>query len=189
MEGREGIGTGGVGDLGHERSVGLPVAYGLSVRLVSMLDDGIRTGLVEGDEIVDLTDPAIGLPGDMVALLTLGPEAADPLRRAATTGARRLSMASTLLLAPVVAARRRGSAASGPNVSRATISPGSPMAGSVRSTISSPSTRPVRTRSSSMLTSRTDRPYATGSPTLLSCPRSPTPPVPIPSRPSMVRWR
>lgn len=77
------------------------MAYGLSVRLVSIFDDRVRTGLVEGDEIVDLTDPAIGLPGDMVALLTLGPDAADPLRRAATTGARRLPMASTLLLAPV----------------------------------------------------------------------------------------
>ena len=45
------------------------------MRLVSM-DDGMpRTGLVVGDEIVDLTDPAIGLPGDMVALLALGADA------------------------------------------------------------------------------------------------------------------
>lgn len=77
------------------------MAYGLSVRLVSMLDDGIRTGLVVGDEIIDLTDPVIGLPGDMVALLGLGPDAADSLGRAPTTSARRQSIASAKLLAPV----------------------------------------------------------------------------------------
>jgi 2-keto-4-pentenoate hydratase/2-oxohepta-3-ene-1,7-dioic acid hydratase in catechol pathway len=77
------------------------VAYGLSVRLVSMLDDGIRTGRVVGDEIVDLTDPVIGLPGDMVALLDLGPDAADALGRAPASSARRLPIGSTQLLAPV----------------------------------------------------------------------------------------
>jgi 2-keto-4-pentenoate hydratase/2-oxohepta-3-ene-1,7-dioic acid hydratase in catechol pathway len=77
------------------------VAYGLSVRLVSLLDDGIRTGLVVGDEIVDLTDPVIGLPGDMVALLDLGPDGADALGRAPASSARRLPIASTQLLAPV----------------------------------------------------------------------------------------
>ncbi|HEY1989076.1 MAG TPA: fumarylacetoacetate hydrolase family protein [Acidimicrobiales bacterium] len=71
------------------------------MRLVSMLDDGIRTGLVVGDEIIDLTDPVIGLPGDMVALLGLGPDAADSLGRAPTTSARRQSIASAKLLAPV----------------------------------------------------------------------------------------
>ena len=77
------------------------MAYGLSVRLVSMLDGGIRTGLVEGDEVVDLTDPVIGLPGDMVTLLGLGPDAADALGRAPATSARRRSLASAQLLAPV----------------------------------------------------------------------------------------
>jgi 2-keto-4-pentenoate hydratase/2-oxohepta-3-ene-1,7-dioic acid hydratase in catechol pathway len=66
-----------------------------------MLDEGIRTGLVVGDEIIDLTDPVIGLPGDMVALLGLGPDAADSLGRAPTTSARRQSIASAKLLAPV----------------------------------------------------------------------------------------
>ena len=42
-----------------------------------------RTGLVVGDEIVDLTDPAIGLPGDMVALLALGSDALGALRHGA----------------------------------------------------------------------------------------------------------
>ncbi|MGH9093018.1 MAG: hypothetical protein ACRDZR_16820, partial [Acidimicrobiales bacterium] len=41
-----------------------------------------RTGVVEGDELVDLTDPAVGLPGDMAALLAGGPPAADRARAA-----------------------------------------------------------------------------------------------------------
>jgi hypothetical protein len=44
------------------------------VRLVSMLDGVVRSGMAVEDEIVDLTDPAIGLPGDMVALLVLSRE-------------------------------------------------------------------------------------------------------------------
>ncbi|HWD52746.1 MAG TPA: fumarylacetoacetate hydrolase family protein [Acidimicrobiales bacterium] len=71
------------------------------MRLVSLLDDGIRTGLVVGEEIVDLTDPVIGLPGDMVGLLSLGPDAADAMGRAPATAARRLAIASAHLLAPV----------------------------------------------------------------------------------------
>ena len=66
-----------------------------------MLDDVQRTGLVVGDEIVDLTDPAIGLPGDMVALLALGADARPALRRAPAGGARRLATAEAHLLAPV----------------------------------------------------------------------------------------
>jgi 2-keto-4-pentenoate hydratase/2-oxohepta-3-ene-1,7-dioic acid hydratase in catechol pathway len=66
-----------------------------------MRDDGIRTGLVVGDEIVDLTDPVVGLPGDMVGLLRLGSDAAGALGRAPATSARRRAMASTHLLAPV----------------------------------------------------------------------------------------
>jgi 2-keto-4-pentenoate hydratase/2-oxohepta-3-ene-1,7-dioic acid hydratase in catechol pathway len=68
---------------------------------VSLLDDGIRTGLVVGDEIVDLTDPVIGLPGDMIGLLSLGSDAADSLGRAPNTSARRLPVASAHLVAPV----------------------------------------------------------------------------------------
>lgn len=78
------------------------MAYGLSMRLVSMLDGGsVRTGRVVDDEIVDLTDPSVGLPGDMVALLDLGDAAADGLRLAPARGARRIALATAILLAPV----------------------------------------------------------------------------------------
>ena len=36
-----------------------------------------RPGLVLGDEILDLSDPATGLPPTMVELLALGPEGLD----------------------------------------------------------------------------------------------------------------
>jgi 2-keto-4-pentenoate hydratase/2-oxohepta-3-ene-1,7-dioic acid hydratase in catechol pathway len=71
------------------------------VRLVSMVDDEVRTGLVIGHEIIDLTDPLIGLPGSMVALLALGDDARGVLVRAHGTGARRLSMSEARLTAPV----------------------------------------------------------------------------------------
>src|SRR6202022_4764169 len=71
------------------------------VRLVSMLDGGLRTGLVIGDEVVDLTDPLIGLPGAMAALLALGDDASGALVRAQTVGVRRLSMTEARLTAPV----------------------------------------------------------------------------------------
>ena len=73
------------------------------MRLVSLVeDDGVpRTGVVAGEEVVDLTDPLVGLPGDMVGLLTLGADAADALRRASTTGARRQPLSTAPLTAPV----------------------------------------------------------------------------------------
>ena len=64
---------------------------------MSLLDDGVRTGVVAGDEIVDLTDSAVGLPGDMVALLALGPEAVEAMSKASATSARRLPIASAHL--------------------------------------------------------------------------------------------
>jgi len=57
--------------------------------------------VVHGDEVIDLTDPAVGLPGDMVALLSLGPAALDIARAAPSGGARRLPLADLALLAPV----------------------------------------------------------------------------------------
>lgn len=66
-----------------------------------MIDGTVRTGLVVGDEIVDLTDPAIGLPADMVALLTLGEDAQGALRGAPATRARRHPLAEAHLAAPV----------------------------------------------------------------------------------------
>jgi 2-keto-4-pentenoate hydratase/2-oxohepta-3-ene-1,7-dioic acid hydratase in catechol pathway len=63
--------------------------------------DPVRTGLVVGDEVVDLTDPAVGLPAGMVELLSLGDASGDALARAPSTGARRLPLAGARLMAPV----------------------------------------------------------------------------------------
>jgi 2-keto-4-pentenoate hydratase/2-oxohepta-3-ene-1,7-dioic acid hydratase in catechol pathway len=73
------------------------------VRLVSLIDDTdlARTGLVVGDEVVDLSDPAIGLPARMVELLALGDAADDALDRAASSGARRFALEGLRLSAPV----------------------------------------------------------------------------------------
>jgi 2-keto-4-pentenoate hydratase/2-oxohepta-3-ene-1,7-dioic acid hydratase in catechol pathway len=65
------------------------------------MEDGPRTGLVVGDEIVDLTDPLVGLPADMVALLALGGDARDRLSRAPSTGARRIPWDEARVMAPV----------------------------------------------------------------------------------------
>ena len=61
----------------------------------------VRTGVVEGDDMVDLTDPAVGLPGDMPTLLSLGPPGLDRARRAVSTEARRWRLEDVQLLAPV----------------------------------------------------------------------------------------
>jgi 2-keto-4-pentenoate hydratase/2-oxohepta-3-ene-1,7-dioic acid hydratase in catechol pathway len=71
------------------------------MRLVSFLDGTVRTGLVAGDEVVDLTDPAIALPGTMVELLALGADAGAALAAAASTRARRVALETAHLLAPV----------------------------------------------------------------------------------------
>jgi 2-keto-4-pentenoate hydratase/2-oxohepta-3-ene-1,7-dioic acid hydratase in catechol pathway len=73
------------------------------VRLVSLIDETetVRTGMVVGDEVVDLSDPAIGLPAGMVELLALGDAAADALDRAASRGARRFALDAARLVAPV----------------------------------------------------------------------------------------
>ncbi|MGH9088662.1 MAG: fumarylacetoacetate hydrolase family protein [Acidimicrobiales bacterium] len=63
-----------------------------------------RTGVLTGaghSEIVDLTDPVIGLPGDMVELLGLGPAAKEAVAGAASSGARRWGLDEVELLAPV----------------------------------------------------------------------------------------
>jgi 2-keto-4-pentenoate hydratase/2-oxohepta-3-ene-1,7-dioic acid hydratase in catechol pathway len=65
------------------------------------MEDGPRTGLVVGDEIVDLTDPLVGLPASMVALLALGGDAGDRVSRAPTTGARRIPWDEARLMAPI----------------------------------------------------------------------------------------
>ena len=60
-----------------------------------------RTGVVVDDEVVDLTDPAVGLPGDMAELLVAGPDALDRASAAPATAARRHPLATVRLLAPV----------------------------------------------------------------------------------------
>ncbi|HEY5096639.1 MAG TPA: fumarylacetoacetate hydrolase family protein [Acidimicrobiales bacterium] len=73
------------------------------MRLVSLLDETgtVRTGMVVGDEVVDLSDPSVGLPAGMVELLALGEAAADALDGAASGGARRFALDGARLVAPV----------------------------------------------------------------------------------------
>jgi 2-keto-4-pentenoate hydratase/2-oxohepta-3-ene-1,7-dioic acid hydratase in catechol pathway len=78
------------------------------MRLVSFRDpvggpEGVngRTGVLVGDEVVDLTDPATGLPGDMAELLAVGPEALATAGGAGASAAARYPLASLTLLAPV----------------------------------------------------------------------------------------
>ena len=83
------------------------VAYLVLMRLVSFrdpvspADGGTRTGVLAGDEIVDLTDPAVGLPGDMKDLLAGGPGSMEIAAGAAATKARRFPLGGATLLAPV----------------------------------------------------------------------------------------
>jgi 2-keto-4-pentenoate hydratase/2-oxohepta-3-ene-1,7-dioic acid hydratase in catechol pathway len=60
----------------------------------------VRTGVVVGDEVVDLTVAGVGLPGDMLELLRGGPAA---IERAgvALAGAPRIALTEVKLLAPV----------------------------------------------------------------------------------------
>ncbi|HLG67533.1 MAG TPA: fumarylacetoacetate hydrolase family protein [Acidimicrobiales bacterium] len=62
---------------------------------------GVRTGVVAGDEVVDLTDPLVGLPGDMVALLGRGADAMAAAAGAPGGAARRYALADVDLRAPV----------------------------------------------------------------------------------------
>ncbi len=60
-----------------------------------------RTGVVVDDDVIDLTDPVVGLPGDMAELLGAGPDALDRASAAPATAARRHPLATVRLLAPV----------------------------------------------------------------------------------------
>ena len=60
-----------------------------------------RTGVVAGDEVVDLTDLVVGLPADMAELLVGGEGALERASQAHRTGARRLAVEQVQLLAPV----------------------------------------------------------------------------------------
>jgi len=60
-----------------------------------------RTGVLYGDEVVDLTDPEVGLPAEMTDLLVGGEGALDRASVAARSAARRLPLEAVDLLAPV----------------------------------------------------------------------------------------
>jgi 2-keto-4-pentenoate hydratase/2-oxohepta-3-ene-1,7-dioic acid hydratase in catechol pathway len=60
-----------------------------------------RTGVMDGDEVVDLTDDAVGLPADMTALLAAGEPALSAAAGALRSAARRLGPGAYTLLAPV----------------------------------------------------------------------------------------
>ncbi len=61
----------------------------------------VRTGLFLEGEVLDLTDPAVGLPPDMTVLLEGGVDALDRARSAPAGPARRLPLEGLRLAAPV----------------------------------------------------------------------------------------
>jgi 2-keto-4-pentenoate hydratase/2-oxohepta-3-ene-1,7-dioic acid hydratase in catechol pathway len=73
------------------------------MRLVSfsLADGPARPGLLTGDEVVDLSDPATGLPATMVELLALGPAALERAGAAAAGTARRYALGEVRRQAPV----------------------------------------------------------------------------------------
>jgi 2-keto-4-pentenoate hydratase/2-oxohepta-3-ene-1,7-dioic acid hydratase in catechol pathway len=73
------------------------------MRLVSfsLANRPVRPGLVVGDEVVDLSDPATGLPATMRELLALGPGALDQVSATPSGGAARYGRAEVTLHAPV----------------------------------------------------------------------------------------
>ena len=60
-----------------------------------------RAGVVAGEEVVDLSDPVVGLPTSMAALLAAGPEAMEVAARAVHSAAARRPLGEVVLLAPV----------------------------------------------------------------------------------------
>ncbi|HEX3947037.1 MAG TPA: fumarylacetoacetate hydrolase family protein [Acidimicrobiales bacterium] len=62
-----------------------------------------RPGVVAGNEIVDLSDVAVGLPGDLAGLLALGQPGLEAAAGARATDARRWPLDQVRLLAPVPA--------------------------------------------------------------------------------------
>ncbi len=81
------------------------MAYVVRVRLVSFrvgsTTEPARTGVLVGDEVVDLTDDAVGLPGDMADLLAAGAVALEAAAGAPSTSAARHPLDAVALLAPV----------------------------------------------------------------------------------------
>jgi 2-keto-4-pentenoate hydratase/2-oxohepta-3-ene-1,7-dioic acid hydratase in catechol pathway len=60
-----------------------------------------RPGLIVGDEIIDLSDPATGLPANMAELLALGPGVFEPIRVAPAGSAARYPLPTVRRHAPV----------------------------------------------------------------------------------------
>lgn len=76
------------------------------MRIVTFEDNhGARIGLLEGDEVVDVTAVVPDLPLDMLALIELGSRGRD-LLSGAREGAPRLPLASVQLLAPIPRPRK-----------------------------------------------------------------------------------
>ena len=73
------------------------------MRLVSfsLPNQPVRPGLVLGDEVVDLSDPATRLPGTLRQLLASGPDAWDLVRAAPKSSAARHARSEVRLHAPV----------------------------------------------------------------------------------------
>ncbi len=75
------------------------------MRLVSFVEPDapsmVRTGVVVGDEVVDLTDGSVGLPGDMTEFLVAGLGALERADAARSTGDRRLPLDGVRLRPPV----------------------------------------------------------------------------------------
>jgi 2-keto-4-pentenoate hydratase/2-oxohepta-3-ene-1,7-dioic acid hydratase in catechol pathway len=61
----------------------------------------VRIGLIVGAEVLDLSDPELGLPATMRELLALGPSALAHAGRATTSTTARFALASVRLHAPV----------------------------------------------------------------------------------------
>jgi 2-keto-4-pentenoate hydratase/2-oxohepta-3-ene-1,7-dioic acid hydratase in catechol pathway len=60
-----------------------------------------RAGLLVDDDVIDLSDPAVGLPSDMATLVSLGPEALDRARQAPSGKAARYPIDSVRRHAPI----------------------------------------------------------------------------------------
>jgi 2-keto-4-pentenoate hydratase/2-oxohepta-3-ene-1,7-dioic acid hydratase in catechol pathway len=75
------------------------------MRLVSFVElaepSAPRTGVVVDELVVDLTDPAVGLPGDMTEFLVAGPAALERARAAVGSAVRRLERDRVQLRPPV----------------------------------------------------------------------------------------
>ena len=75
------------------------------MRLVSFVEraepSAVRTGVVVDEQVIDLTDPSVALPGDMTDFLVAGPAAFERAQAAPGSSARRLDLDLVQLRPPV----------------------------------------------------------------------------------------